>query len=132
MWEKEKSLVTSNFSFSHSVFKRLVQQTRKNQGLFGKGLNVYQKLKFALGRVENIMGQGENAGFQHFLLFPKGFFLSEVKGGYLDFSHLTELKNIYITEIYMKKQFKSIITKNHKIKKIDIFHGVPLKGYVAS
>ena len=81
MWEKEKSLVTSNFSFSHSVFKRLVQQTRKNQGLFGKGLNVYQKLKFALGRVENIMGHGENAGFQHFLLFPKGFFLSEVKSG---------------------------------------------------
>ena len=30
----------SNFSFSHCVFKRLVQQTHKNQGLFGKGLNV--------------------------------------------------------------------------------------------
>ena len=28
----------SNFSFSHSVFKRLVLQTRKNNGLFGKGL----------------------------------------------------------------------------------------------
>ena len=26
-----------------------------------------------------------------------------VKGRYLDFSHLTELKNIYITEFYMKK-----------------------------
>ena len=38
LWEKEKLLVTSNFSFSHSVFKRLVLQTRKNQGLFGKGL----------------------------------------------------------------------------------------------
>ena len=38
MWEKEKLLVTSNFSFSHNVFKRLVLQTRKNQGLFGKGL----------------------------------------------------------------------------------------------
>ena len=38
MWEIEKLLVTSNFSFSHSVFKRLVLQTRKNQGLFGKGL----------------------------------------------------------------------------------------------
>ena len=37
-WEKEELLVTSNFSFSHSVFKRLVLQTRKNQGLFGKGL----------------------------------------------------------------------------------------------
>ena len=38
LWEKEKLLVTSNFSFSHSVFKRLQLQTRKNQGLFGKRL----------------------------------------------------------------------------------------------
>ena len=28
MWEKGKLLVTSNFSFSHSVFKRLVLQTK--------------------------------------------------------------------------------------------------------
>ena len=40
LWEKEKLLITSNFSFSHSVFKRLVLQTRKNQGLFGKGLRL--------------------------------------------------------------------------------------------
>ena len=40
LWEKEKLLVTSNFSFSHSVFKRAVLQTRKNQGLFGKGLSL--------------------------------------------------------------------------------------------
>ena len=38
LWEKEKLLVTSNFSFSYSVFKRLVQQTRENQGLFGKDI----------------------------------------------------------------------------------------------
>ena len=38
MWEKEKLLVTSNFSFSHSVFDRLVLQTGKNQGLCRKGL----------------------------------------------------------------------------------------------
>ena len=38
MREKEKLPVTSNFSFSHSVFKRLFLQTCKNQGLFGKGL----------------------------------------------------------------------------------------------
>ena len=37
LWEKEKLLVTSNFSFSHSAFKRRLLQTRKNQGLFGKG-----------------------------------------------------------------------------------------------
>ena len=39
--EKEKllGLATSNFSLSRSVFKRLVLQTRKNQGLFEKGLS---------------------------------------------------------------------------------------------
>ena len=32
-----------------------------------------QKLKFVLGRIENIVGKGENAGYQHFLLFPQCF-----------------------------------------------------------
>ena len=32
-----------------------------------------QKLKFVLGRVENIVGKGENAGHQHFLFFPQCF-----------------------------------------------------------
>ena len=40
LWEKEKLLIMSDFSLSHSVFKRLVQQTRKNQGLVGKGLTI--------------------------------------------------------------------------------------------
>ena len=31
------------------------------------------KQKFFLGRVENIAGKGENAGYQHFLLFPQYF-----------------------------------------------------------
>ena len=31
----------SNFSFSHCVFKRLVLQTRKNKGCFGKGLRTF-------------------------------------------------------------------------------------------
>ena len=38
VWDKEKLLITSNFPLSHSVFKSLVLQTRKKQGLFGKGL----------------------------------------------------------------------------------------------
>ena len=37
--EKEKLLVLNNLSFSYSVSNRLALQTRKNQGLFGKGLN---------------------------------------------------------------------------------------------
>ena len=34
------SLITCNFSFSRSIFKGLVLQTSKNQGLFGKGLTI--------------------------------------------------------------------------------------------
>ena len=69
-WEKEKLLVTSNFSFSHSVFKRLVLQTRKNQGLFGKGLKTitvqvlffpvlihYQTTKFWMDLIDCISRQ---------------------------------------------------------------------------
>ena len=65
-------------------------------------LNVTEKLKLVFGSVENIV-------YQHFLLFPQYFYKDSFffKGGYLDFSHLTELENIYITEIYMRKQNKS-------------------------
>ena len=41
MWEKEKLLITSNFSFSHSVFKRLVSQGRQKVSLYGNGLNQF-------------------------------------------------------------------------------------------
>ena len=43
------------------------------KALAGNKINVTEKLKFVWGRVENIMGKGENAGYQHFLLFPKCF-----------------------------------------------------------
>ena len=36
-------------------------------------INVTEKLKFVEGRIENIVGKGENAGFQHFLLFQQCF-----------------------------------------------------------
>ena len=36
-------------------------------------INVEEKLKYVFGRVENIVGKGENAGYQHFLLFPQCF-----------------------------------------------------------
>ena len=36
--KREKLLVTCNFSFSHSVFIRLVLQTCKIKGLLGRGL----------------------------------------------------------------------------------------------
>ena len=36
-------------------------------------MNVTLKQKFSLGLVENFVGKGENAGYQHFLLFPLRF-----------------------------------------------------------
>ena len=45
----------------------------KLKALADNKINYTEKLKFVLGRVENIMEKGENAGYQHFLLFPKCF-----------------------------------------------------------
>ena len=46
-------------------------------------INVTQNLKFVFGRVENIVGKGEYAGYQHFQFFPqcfqKAFFFRIVK-----------------------------------------------------
>ena len=43
--EKEKMLVTSIFSCSHNVFKRLLFQGGQKSGLFRKGLNDDSSLK---------------------------------------------------------------------------------------
>ena len=43
-------------------------------------INVNGKFKFGLGRVENIVRKGENAGYQHFLLFPQCFQKPSVSG----------------------------------------------------
>ena len=32
-----------------------------------------EKLKLVLERIENIVGKGENVGYQHFLLLPQSF-----------------------------------------------------------
>ena len=40
----------SNSSFSNSVFRRLVLQTRKNQGLFGRGLKLF-KMFYSFGTI---------------------------------------------------------------------------------
>ena len=91
-----KLLLMSNFSFS-TVLEKIYNAETKKKGLFGRGLNsryinplphdkilALFKLKafadnnFNLAQmaqsffegVENIVVKGENAGYQHFLLFP--------------------------------------------------------------
>ena len=48
-------------------------------------LKVIQMAKFVLDKTENIVGKEENAGYQHFLLFPqcfqRAFFLGSLKVG---------------------------------------------------
>ena len=36
-------------------------------------INVTKEFNFFSGKAENIVGKGENAGYQHFLLFPQCF-----------------------------------------------------------
>ena len=36
-------------------------------------IKMTQKLKLKIGMVEHIVGKGENAGYQHFLLIPQCF-----------------------------------------------------------
>ena len=43
------------------------------QAFLDDKINVTQKVKFVLGWLENIVEKGENAGYQHFLLFPHCF-----------------------------------------------------------
>ena len=42
----------------------------KFKALADDKINVTEKLKFGSERIENIVGKGKNAGYQHFLLFP--------------------------------------------------------------
>ena len=44
-------------------------------------VNLSEKSKDVFERVESIVGKGENAGYQHFLLFPQCFQKSCVEKG---------------------------------------------------
>ena len=76
-------LITSNFSFSHCVFKRDVLQSRKNQGLFGKGVKcVGYVIKICLRKVQKTSWKRRKCWLQVFFLshifffFSKAFFYS--------------------------------------------------------
>ena len=45
-----------------------------------KKFNIPKMMISLCDRVENIVGKGENAGYQHFLLFPQGFKNNSISG----------------------------------------------------
>ena len=108
LWEKEILLVTSNFSFSHSVFYlfgqlsailiklkivvcKVSQFGRVQNLLFGKGISLYHSIStlttLRSNPFENTEGKGQNAVNQYFLIFPQCF---------LSFS----MQNSFLTHIY--------------------------------
>ena len=67
-------------TFFHRIFnslpKRQILRLVQNESTCRLQNKCKEKQKFSLGwvtRVENIVGKGENAGYQHFLLFPQCF-----------------------------------------------------------
>ena len=77
MWEKEKLLVTSNFSFSHNVFKRYLLLISQNEYLWSKGLTFYHTIMTFMNLIEEAFkkncGKGKIVGNQHFSPFPTIF-----------------------------------------------------------
>ena len=50
LWEKEKLLVTSNFFFSHNVFKSCLLLMRQNEYLWSKGLRWFSSFPKLLSK----------------------------------------------------------------------------------
>ena len=57
----------------HSLQNDKILDWSKMKAFADDKINVTEKLRFVLEKVENIVGKGENAGHQHFLLFPQCF-----------------------------------------------------------
>ena len=69
MWKKEKLLVMSNLSFSHSVFKRLVLQTCVNKGLSGKRVNVQNLISLLFQEIEGYVKSQLQSAITYFFIF---------------------------------------------------------------
>ena len=64
--------------FSKTFFLRVIGDCGKGlttqvKAITGDKSSVDQILEFVFERFENFLGKGENAGYHHFLLFPKLF-----------------------------------------------------------
>ena len=78
----------------------IVVEWSKGKALPNDKINVTEKLKFVLGRVENIVEKGENAGYQHFLLCPQCFHEASV-WVYKVIFDLPESNTSYIGELHL-------------------------------
>ena len=70
---KPYTLLQHHTELLNSLTKDKILDNFKLEACGDDKVNVTRKLKFALKRIENIVENGENAGWQHFLLFPLFF-----------------------------------------------------------
>ena len=66
-------LVNLRMCYFNFVPKDKILDWSKLKAFADDKINVREKLKFLLERVEKIVGKGGNAGYQNFLLFPQCF-----------------------------------------------------------
>ena len=64
---------TDNLLFFNPLPNDKILDLSKFKAFADDKVIVTQKSKFSLGRIENIVGKGKNAGYQNFLLFPQCF-----------------------------------------------------------
>ena len=76
-----------------------------NEKIVDDKINFTQILMFVLEKVENIAGKGENAGYQHFLLFPQCYNPSLNKPWFLRVCYTSLLKTL-------REKEKLLITSN--------------------
>ena len=67
IWKSDKG-----FTVNSLPNDKTLDQT-KSKAFAGDKINVTRKPLSVMEKVENTVGKGENAGYQHFLLFPQCF-----------------------------------------------------------
>ena len=72
VWDELKEVVIMSLKELYIPNDKFLDRS-KSKAFADDIINMTRKLKFVLRRIENIVGKGENAGYQHFLLFPQCF-----------------------------------------------------------
>ena len=100
LWEKEKLLVTSNFSFSHSVFLQVLRT------LPFQPIPTQWRHLTPLGNkpFENTVGKGEIARYEQFLLFPQCFLPI-----WITFCHFRQIWNCRLQTLSLWKSLKFVV-----------------------
>ena len=65
--------LTTHYFLLNSLPKNKILDVTKLKAFAVDKLNVFEMMISLFDRVENTVGKGENAGYQHFLLFPQCF-----------------------------------------------------------